>query len=95
MCQKSVRKIDQFLLKKNDQLIPCSKNQDILKEVKIYNSWIVEKNGVRKYGFDAFIVVISNSTFFWPLKYVLNTFPFKQLGKKIYKNISKNRITNL
>ncbi len=95
MCQKSVRKIDKFFLKKNDQLIPCSENKNILKEVKIYNSWIVEKDGVRKYGFEAFILLISHSTFFWPLKYILNTFPFKKLGEKFYKNLSNNRVSNL
>ena len=74
-----MRKFDKFLLKKTDQIIPCYKNQDILKSAKKNNSWVVKKNGIKKYGFDGFILIISHSRFFWPLEYILKIYLFTEL----------------
>ena len=95
MCTDSVKKIDNFFLKKNSELIPCSNNKKIIPDIKKYNSWIVEKNGVRKYGFDAFIFIISQTRFIWPLKYILNISLFNKIGNVIYSYISSTRSTKL
>jgi len=94
-CKRIVGLIKSFFSIPHLQVLPGQKDPKILEKMEQQNSWVVKDHqGQDHFKFDAVLLVLGNSRYFFPLRYALSIPGIPWVGTRIYDFVALRRNRN-